>query len=259
MRRSRVPALRGRNELRDVKLFVSSPGDVAPERGRVEAVVAKLNREYDGLARFETILWEEHFYKADSSFPAANPGSGRLRHRGVDLLDPHRHRAAARFRAHARRAALSLGHRLRAAHRARGAPRQSGVPDIYVFRKTADAALPTTDAERRRQAQTQLDALEAFWSEWFRSEKRAVQGGVPDLRRPRRLRGRSWKRCCGNGSRRRACSGRVSRGRRKKARRSAAWRRSRPSTRRCSSAAPAPSTRRAAGSSPPPSAARHSC
>jgi hypothetical protein len=27
------------------------------------------------------------------------------------------------------------------------------------------------DAERRRQAQTQLDALEAFWSEWFRSEK----------------------------------------------------------------------------------------
>ena len=31
--------------------------------------------------------------------------------------------------------------------------------------------LPTADAERRRQAQTQLDALEAFWSEWFRSEK----------------------------------------------------------------------------------------
>jgi eukaryotic-like serine/threonine-protein kinase len=45
------------------------------------------------------------------------------------------------------------------------------VPDVYVFRKTADATLPMSDAERRRQAQTQLDALEAFWSEWFRSEK----------------------------------------------------------------------------------------
>jgi len=38
------------------------------------------------------------------------------------------------------------------------------------FRKTTDAIL-SADAERRRQAQTQLDALEAFWSEWFRSEK----------------------------------------------------------------------------------------
>jgi len=45
------------------------------------------------------------------------------------------------------------------------------VPDVYVFRKIADATLPLADAERRRQAQTQLDALEAFWSEWFRSEK----------------------------------------------------------------------------------------
>jgi hypothetical protein len=45
------------------------------------------------------------------------------------------------------------------------------VPDVYVFRKTADATLPTADAERRRQAQAQLDALEAFWSEWFLAEK----------------------------------------------------------------------------------------
>ena len=51
------------------------------------------------------------------------------------------------------------------------ASKAGGVPDVYVFRKTADATLPMADVERRRQAQTQLDALEAFWSEWFRSEK----------------------------------------------------------------------------------------
>src|SRR5438132_7274 len=51
------------------------------------------------------------------------------------------------------------------------ASKAKGVPDVYVFRKTADAILPMADAERRRQAQTQVDALEAFWSEWFRSEK----------------------------------------------------------------------------------------
>ena len=51
------------------------------------------------------------------------------------------------------------------------ASKKRGIPDVYVFRKTADAALPTADAERRRQAQAHLDALEAFWSEWFKSEK----------------------------------------------------------------------------------------
>lgn len=30
----------------EVRVFVSSPRDVLPERGRVDAVAAKLNREY---------------------------------------------------------------------------------------------------------------------------------------------------------------------------------------------------------------------
>ena len=51
------------------------------------------------------------------------------------------------------------------------ASKAKGVPDVYVFRKTADAILPLADAERRRQAQTQIEALEAFWSEWFKSEQ----------------------------------------------------------------------------------------
>jgi tetratricopeptide (TPR) repeat protein len=37
------------------------------------------------------------------------------------------------------------------------------------------------DAERRRQAQTQLDALEAFWSEWFRSEQGAFKAAFQNF------------------------------------------------------------------------------
>ena len=59
--------------MRKVTIFVSSPKDVAPERGRVQAVTAKLNREYEGLIRFETLLWEEHFYTADKSFQPQIP------------------------------------------------------------------------------------------------------------------------------------------------------------------------------------------
>jgi hypothetical protein len=39
--------------VRTVRVFVSSPVDVAPERGRVQAVAAKLNRDFDGLDRAE--------------------------------------------------------------------------------------------------------------------------------------------------------------------------------------------------------------
>ena len=59
--------------MREVRVFVSSPGDVLPERGRVDAVAAKLNREYESLAQIKTVLWEESFYKADRTFQPQIP------------------------------------------------------------------------------------------------------------------------------------------------------------------------------------------
>src|SRR5438132_7273 len=60
---------------RKVTIFVSSPIDVAPERGCVQAVTAKLNREYEGLVRFwlsphakrETLSVGDRLRAADSS------------------------------------------------------------------------------------------------------------------------------------------------------------------------------------------------
>ena len=156
--------------MRKVTIFVSSPKDVAPERGRVQAVTAKLNREYDGLVQFETVLWEEHFYTADKSFQPQIPEAitsdivvsifwTRI---GTEL--PAEFPRMPNGKPYPSGTAYELLTALEAS-------KAKGVPDVYVFRKTADAILPMADAERRRQAQTQLDALEAFWSEWFRSEK----------------------------------------------------------------------------------------
>ena len=153
-----------------VTIFVSSPKDVAPERGRVQAVTAKLNREYDGLVQFETVLWEEHFYTADKSFQPQIPEAitsdivvsilwTRI---GIEL--PADFPRMPNGKPYPSGTAYELLTALEGS-------KAKGVPDVYVFRKTADAILPMADAERRRQAQTQLDALEAFWSEWFRSEK----------------------------------------------------------------------------------------
>ena len=155
---------------RIVKLFVSSPVDVSPERGRVQAVTTKLNREYEGLVRFDTMLWEEHFYKADRSFqpqiqrPDACDVVVSIFWTRVGTELPADFGLMPNGKHYPSGTAYELLTALEAS-------KAKGIPDVYVFRKTADAAVPTADLERRRQAQTQLDALEVFWSEWFKSDE----------------------------------------------------------------------------------------
>jgi tetratricopeptide (TPR) repeat protein len=156
--------------VRTIKIFVSSPVDVASERGRVQAVAAKLNRDYEGLVRFDTALWEEHFYKADRSFQPQiqQPEACDI------LVSVFWARVGTELPADFARMPNGKPYPSGTAYElltALEASKKKGVPDVYVFRKTADAALPTADRERRRQAQTQFDALEAFWSEWFKSDQ----------------------------------------------------------------------------------------
>ncbi len=156
--------------VRVVKIFVSSPVDVAPERGRVQAVTAKLNRDYDGTVRFDTVLWEDHFYKADRSFqpqiqrPDACDILVSIFWTRVGTELPTDFARMPNGKPYPSGTAYELLTALEAS-------KEKGLPDVYVFRKTADATLPTADTERRRQAETQLDALEAFWNEWFKSEQ----------------------------------------------------------------------------------------
>jgi eukaryotic-like serine/threonine-protein kinase len=53
--------------MRTVRLFVSSPQDVAIERDRAKYVVEGLNRQFSTIVKFETILWEDQHYSAHIS------------------------------------------------------------------------------------------------------------------------------------------------------------------------------------------------
>jgi tetratricopeptide (TPR) repeat protein len=147
---------------RAVRVFVSSPGDVAPERGRAEAVAAKLNGEYEDLVRFETVLWEASFYKADRTFQpqileaAACDVVVSIFWTTIGTELPPEFERMPDGRPYLSGTVYELLTALEAS-------RKRGVPDVYVFRKTANA-------ERRHQMQAHLDALEGFWSEWFKSE-----------------------------------------------------------------------------------------
>jgi hypothetical protein len=44
--------------LKALRIFVSSPGDVAEERARTEGVLSRLADEYSGLVQLEVVLWE---------------------------------------------------------------------------------------------------------------------------------------------------------------------------------------------------------
>jgi hypothetical protein len=155
---------------RQVRVFVSSPHDVSAERRRVDAVAAKLNREYEGLAQIETVLWEASFYKANRTFQPQIPEAAAcdvvlaLFWTTVGTELPAEFARMPDGRPYLSGTVYELLTALEAS-------KKRGVPDVYVFRKTADAALPTADVGRRSQAQAHLDVLEGFWSEWFKSEK----------------------------------------------------------------------------------------
>ncbi|WP_437560493.1 nSTAND1 domain-containing NTPase [Acidithiobacillus sulfuriphilus] len=55
-------------EVRTFRVFVSSPGDVLAERKQIRLMIERLNGVFQGLARFEPVLWEEQYYTADETF-----------------------------------------------------------------------------------------------------------------------------------------------------------------------------------------------
>ena len=56
-----------------LRLFVSSPGDVLPERQRVDLVVERLNSAFEGRVKIGTVRWETSYYSAHDTFQKQIP------------------------------------------------------------------------------------------------------------------------------------------------------------------------------------------
>jgi len=156
--------------MRTIRLFVSSPSDVDHERRRIEHVAERLNGEFAGVARVETIRWETAFYSAHATFQAQIPEAA-----DCDIV-------VAVFWAR-------LGSELppEFPRMPDGEPYPSGTayevlsairvresrpfPDIYVFRKTEKRLLAIDDEAELAQARAQWSRLEAFFQRWFKSSQ----------------------------------------------------------------------------------------
>jgi len=67
--------------VKTLRIFISSPGDVAAERDKAKQVIAALQRHYDGQVTLVPVLWEELAIPATASFQE-----------GIDCVVAEQHR-----------------------------------------------------------------------------------------------------------------------------------------------------------------------
>ncbi len=56
-----------------VGVFISSPGDVADGRRRADFVIERLNNDFAGRVRVESVFWEASCYSAHETFQPQIP------------------------------------------------------------------------------------------------------------------------------------------------------------------------------------------
>jgi len=61
--------------MKTLRIFISSPGDVAEERDKAKQVIAMLQRDYGDQVTLKPVLWEDLALGADASFQ-----------QGIDLM-----------------------------------------------------------------------------------------------------------------------------------------------------------------------------
>jgi tetratricopeptide (TPR) repeat protein len=153
-----------------MRLFVSSPSDVAAERARVDAVAARLNGEFEGLTQIEVVCWETEFYTADRSFQEAIDMAIDRMH-GTDIvvcvlwkrvgseLNP-------RIWRRPNGTVYESGTVLEVETAVEVARDQGGVPDVYLFKKRAPVTYTAEDYEAEA---IQHQLLEAVWQRWTKT------------------------------------------------------------------------------------------
>ncbi len=171
---------------RTLRIFISSPGDVLPERRRAKLVIEKLAKSYVRYFTIDPILWEVEPMLASGHFQdqIIPPSEADIvvlivwSRLGTDLPAKTETRE---YRGMDDRVPVTGTEwefeSALAAHKVRGAP------DLLAYRKQADPIVSLRDKAARAAAVDQWDKLNAFWNRWFvnRGEFRAAFSEFPDL------------------------------------------------------------------------------
>jgi len=156
------------NQARKLTVFISSPGDVIPERRVIKKILEQLNREFSGQLVLIPILWEEDPLLASETFQSQiHPPSetdiyigifwsrlGSPLPKDITREDGSRYLSGSEYEFEDAMAGF----------------RKSGKPDLLIYRKTAEILVPLTNKEEVDGRVEQKERLEQFVRNWFMTE-----------------------------------------------------------------------------------------
>jgi DNA-binding response OmpR family regulator len=156
------------NQARKLTVFISSPGDVIPERRVIKKLLEQLNREFSGQLVLIPILWEEDPLLASETFQSQiHPPRetdiyigifwsrlGSPLPKDITREDGSRYLSGSEYEFEDAMAGF----------------RQAGKPDLLIYRKTAEISVPLTNKEEVYGRVEQKERLEQFVRNWFMTE-----------------------------------------------------------------------------------------
>ncbi len=167
----------GRPDARRVRVFISSPADVMPERAVVERAVARVADVWKSHVRLEAVRWERKHYDAARSFQEAigemaefDIVLGILWKRIGSPLPPDLYRRPDGS-AYESGTAFEL-------ESAIAGSEQQGRPSVYLFRKTAPITYTAEGVDEERR---QYQALNGWWNRTFRDAEGHFRRGYQEF------------------------------------------------------------------------------
>jgi tetratricopeptide (TPR) repeat protein len=150
--------------LKSLRVFVSSPGDVAEERLIARRVIGRLEAQFGDVLHLEPLFWEHEPLLATASFQEQMPRTSEADIAIVILWS----RIGTTLPGHIQRpdgSAYSSGTEFEFEDAVEGY-RKNGKPELLVYRKTAPPAWPADDALAAQRV-AQKVALDTFIDKWF--------------------------------------------------------------------------------------------
>jgi CheY-like chemotaxis protein len=150
-----------------LRVFISSPGDVIPERQVVRRIIDRLNDELRGQAYLAPLFWEDEPLLASETFQSQirSPRSsdiyigifwarmGSPLPEEIQRPDGTTYASGSEFEF----------------EEAMSGYRAAGKPEIIMYRKTSEPLVPLTSRSEVEDRLTQKELLEGFLEHWFKS------------------------------------------------------------------------------------------
>ena len=154
-----------------VRIFISSPADVRPERLRAEQIVRRLDSEFAYHFRIEAVLWERRPLVATRHFQdEENIPAPRSTDIVVVILWSRLGALLPADRFHGAISCRAVTGTEWEFEDALAAARQNGVPDLLLYRKLAPAVADLNDRKAVDEQLAQLDLVEEFVGRWLHTD-----------------------------------------------------------------------------------------